>query len=363
MRLISIGSVESSHGGKTTGGVARTHSLLTKSWYLNPELGIDVIGIIATNSELPRDPILNIPYLSRNEGESQAKALTRIIDQYKPDCILLHHIATGWGWSLQNVKNLPKVIGFVHSWRITWKEYDSNYPKKLDFAKSAIDNLDSLLYHTQHCANEMDEFDITPSCPIHIVPPPLEMGGFSVQDLLTNREENHIVYLGNLLEHKNAFGLIQAITNLENITLTIIGTGELEETLNNYIIENNMTSRVSLAGYATDEQISTYFLKADIFCAPSRYEQFSLVYLEALAHGLPVIGYGPTIDAIRNEMGINCGYSLFNFEPGHIEQAIIETLATTWDRKELHDTVRESFNPKEIAKRLSSAIQEDNPHL
>jgi glycosyltransferase involved in cell wall biosynthesis len=359
MRLISIGSVESSHGGKTTGGVARTHSLLTKSWVMNPELGIDVIGVIATNSDHFEDPITGVPYISRNEGESQAKALTRIIDEYKPDCILLHHIATGWGWSLQDVPNLPNVIGFVHSWRIVWKEFDSKYPKKLNFAKTAINYLDSLLYHTQHCANEMVEFGIFPSCPIHIIPPPLEMGGFSKNDLLTNRESNHIVYLGNLLEHKNAHSLVQAIIDLKDVSLTIIGSGELENSLTAYIIENNLSDRVFLAGYATDEQVSEYFLRADIFCAPSRYEQFSLVYLEALAHGLPVIGYGPTIDAIRSEMDVDCGHSLYNFEPEYIRQAIEETIAKQWDRKKLHDNVRESFNPKRIAQRFATALVEN----
>ena len=140
-----------------------------------------------------------------------------------------------------------------------------------------------------------------------------------------------------------------------------VGSGKLEDTLKKYIIENNLTERVSLVGYAADAQVSTYFLEADIFCAPSRYEQFSLVYLEALAHGLPVIGYGPTIDAIRNEMGIDCGYSLFNFEPEHIQQAIIETLAKKWNRKELHDSVRDSFKPRKIAKRFASALHPNHP--
>jgi glycosyltransferase involved in cell wall biosynthesis len=356
VRLISVGSVESEHGGNTTGGVARTHSLLTKTWVSHPDLGIEVVGVIATNSDLSEDPITGVPYLSRNEGESQAKALTRIIEEYNPDCILLHHIATGWGWSLQNVSHLPKVIGFVHSWRVTWEEYDPNFPKKLDIAKMAIRNLDSLLYHTEHCANEMSDFEIFPNCPIFIVPPPMEMGGFDEEVIISHREHNHIVYLGNLLEHKNSMGLVKAMKSLDDMKLTIIGSGKLENELHDYIINNNLEHRVNLTGFVNDEEMSEIFLKADIFCAPSRYEQFSLVYLEALAHGLPVVGYGPTIDAIRSEMGIECGISLTDYSPKSIHQAIIEVRNQEWDRCLLHNKVRSAFSPTLIAKRFADAI-------
>jgi glycosyltransferase involved in cell wall biosynthesis len=356
MRLISVGSVESEHGGKTTGGVARTHSLLTKTWVSNPELGIEVVGVVATNTKLSKDPVTGVPYFSKNEGESQASALSRIIDENNPDCILLHHIATGWGWSLQNIPNLPKVIGFVHSWRITWEEYDPNFPKKLDFAKMAIGHLDSLLYHTNHCAKEMSAFGIFPSCPISIIPPPLETGYFDEEDFASQREAFHIAYLGNLLEHKNAMGLVKAMKNLDDMKLTIMGSGELEKELRDYIIENELENRISLSGHVSDEEVSEIFLKADIFCAPSRYEQFSLVYLEALAHGLPVVGYGPTIDAIRNEIGIECGFSLEDYSPESIQGAIKEVRSRKWDRVLLRDKVTSVFSPILIAKRFADSI-------
>ncbi len=358
MRLISVGSVESGHGGNTSGGVARTHSLLTKTWVSNPDLGIEVIGVIATNSELSKDPVTGVPYFSKNEGESQAKALSRIINENNPDCILLHHIATGWGWSLQNVPNLPKVIGFVHSWRITWKEYDPNFPKKLDFAKMAICHIDSLLYHTNHCANEMRAFEIFPSCPIFIIPPPVENRYFDEEDLISQREQFHIAYLGNLLEHKNAMGLVKAMKNLDDMKLTIMGSGKLENELHDYIIENGLENRVTLTGHVSDEDVSEIFLKADIFCAPSRYEQFSLVYLEALAHGLPVVGYGPTIDAIRTEMGIECGFSLEDYSPESIHDAITEIRNQEWNRTLLRNKVTSVFSPILVAKRFANAIMQ-----
>ena len=358
MRLISVGSVESQHGGNTTGGVARTHSLLTKTWVSNPDIGIEVVGIIATNSKLSKDPITGVPYFSRNEGESQAKALSRIIEDNKPECILLHHIATGWGWSLQNVIHLPKVIGFVHSWRVTWEEFDPNFPKKLDFAKMAINNVDSLLYHTDHCANEMNNFEIFPSCPIFIIPPPLAKGDFDEKNFINDREKFHIVYLGNLLDHKNAIGLIKAMKNLDDMKLTIMGSGKLEKELQNYVIESKLENRITFTGHVSDKEISTIFLKSDIFCAPSRYEQFSLVYLEALAHGLPVVGYGPTIDAIRNEIGMDCGFSLEDYSPESIKDAITEVRGKEWNRILLRDKIISAFSPILIAKRFANAIMQ-----
>lgn len=48
--------------------------------------------------------------------------------------------------------------------------------------------------------------------------------------------------------------------------------------------------RVIFAGAVSDKELETYLTKCDIFVAPSRYESFGLVFLEAMMFGKPVIG-------------------------------------------------------------------------
>ena len=140
---------------------------------------------------------------------------------------------------------------------------------------------------------------------IHVLPPPLFIPEFEITENFSLREENHIVFLGNLLQHKNVLQLLEAIKHLTKYNLTIIGSGNLESEISDYIEENNLHDRVKIAGFLPDNLVTEILLSADIFCAPSIYEPFGLVYIEALAHGLPVIGYGPSINEIEDYIKTN----------------------------------------------------------
>jgi glycogen synthase len=48
--------------------------------------------------------------------------------------------------------------------------------------------------------------------------------------------------------------------------------------------------RVIFAGEVSDEKLEAYLAQCDIFVAPSRYESFGLVFLEAMMFGKPVVG-------------------------------------------------------------------------
>jgi glycogen synthase len=48
--------------------------------------------------------------------------------------------------------------------------------------------------------------------------------------------------------------------------------------------------RIIFAGEVADEKLEAYLAQCDIFVAPSRYESFGLVFLEAMMFGKPVIG-------------------------------------------------------------------------
>ena len=60
---------------------------------------------------------------------------------------------------------------------------------------------------------------------------------------------------------------------------------------------------VKFLGWIPPEKIKTYYRKASIFVMPSLMEGFGLVFLEAMAQGLPVIGgnVGGTLELIKDE--------------------------------------------------------------
>jgi phosphatidylinositol alpha-1,6-mannosyltransferase len=72
------------------------------------------------------------------------------------------------------------------------------------------------------------------------------------------------------------------------------------------ISDLGVTEQVILTGFIKEEELADHFLMADVFVLPSKKEGFGMVFIEALACGLPVIcgNADGSADAIRNgELG------------------------------------------------------------
>ncbi|WP_429263466.1 glycosyltransferase family 4 protein [Mucilaginibacter sp. 3215] len=72
------------------------------------------------------------------------------------------------------------------------------------------------------------------------------------------------------------------------------------------IAEHDVSEQVILTGFIDEAELTDHFLLADLFVLPSKKEGFGIVFIEALACGLPVIcgNADGSIDAIRNgELG------------------------------------------------------------
>ena len=53
---------------------------------------------------------------------------------------------------------------------------------------------------------------------------------------------------------------------------------------------NTWLSRIAAPGVVSDEELERHYHNCDVFVAPSLYESFGLIYLEAMRHGKPCIG-------------------------------------------------------------------------
>lgn len=76
--------------------------------------------------------------------------------------------------------------------------------------------------------------------------------------------------------------------------------------INNLITRYNLSEQIILTGFIEEAELSDHFLLADLFVLPSKKEGFGIVFIEALACGLPVIcgNADGSVDAIRNgELG------------------------------------------------------------
>jgi len=105
-----------------------------------------------------------------------------------------------------------------------------------------------------------------------------------------------LLSVGSLTPRKGHDVLVAALAGLTALdwTLTIAGPADRDEacaaSLRRAIAEAGLAGRVRLAGALGTEELTAEYDRADLFVLASRYEGFGMVYTEAMARGLPVVG-------------------------------------------------------------------------
>jgi phosphatidylinositol alpha-mannosyltransferase len=105
----------------------------------------------------------------------------------------------------------------------------------------------------------------------------------------------NILFVGRIEKRKGLIYLLRAYKILEkkfnNIRLIVVGEGELKEKAEEWTRDNHL-KEVHFEGKKVGKELASYFATCDIFCAPSIFgESFGIIILEAMASGLPVVGF------------------------------------------------------------------------
>lgn len=102
-----------------------------------------------------------------------------------------------------------------------------------------------------------------------------------------------LLSVGRLSYQKNQTVLIEAFALLADShprwRLTLVGAGEDESRLKLLVAAKGLGDRVDFAGSTTD--VERVYLDSHLFCLPSRWEGFPNAMAEAMAHGLPAVGF------------------------------------------------------------------------
>ncbi|MCA1691774.1 MAG: glycosyltransferase, partial [Actinobacteria bacterium] len=115
-------------------------------------------------------------------------------------------------------------------------------------------------------------------------------------------ELRRVLFVGRLERRKGVDVLLSAAPDLlarhPDVELVLVGRDtphtELGETYREWFRREHagdgaVLDRVRFLGEVDDNERDRWYASADVFCAPSRYESFGLVLLEAMAHGVPVV--------------------------------------------------------------------------
>jgi len=105
--------------------------------------------------------------------------------------------------------------------------------------------------------------------------------------------KNNIMSVSHIRAIKGVHVLIKAIENLHktriSCNLYLIGTGELENLLRDYVKRKRLSDIIHFLGSLSNRQTLSLVKAADIFILPSYWETFPLSLLEAMACGRPVV--------------------------------------------------------------------------
>ncbi len=101
-----------------------------------------------------------------------------------------------------------------------------------------------------------------------------------------------LVTVGRLVARKAVDHLLQLMTDLApRSRLLILGNGPKEPELRRLAAALGVAERVHFLGFVPDQEKFRILRMADVFVSTSQHEGFGLVFLEAMACGLPVVCY------------------------------------------------------------------------
>ena len=105
----------------------------------------------------------------------------------------------------------------------------------------------------------------------------------------------------------------------------IVGSGDDRPRLQQLACEAGVGDRVVFAGHVPDPELPDHFALAHVFAMPSTGEGFGIVFIEAAASGLPVVGGNcdGSVDALADG---RIGRLVDPHAPAEIEGAVIDAL-------------------------------------
>ncbi|WP_429376736.1 glycosyltransferase family 4 protein [Mucilaginibacter sp. UYCu711] len=130
-----------------------------------------------------------------------------------------------------------------------------------------------------------------------------------------NKDDLILFTLTRLAVTEQYKGYEQVIKVIDKLKLTFptikyVLSGQYDDAeevrIKDLIHKHHVEDQVILTGFITETEVSDHFLLADLFILPSKKEGFGIVFIEALACGLPVVcgNVDGSVDAIRNgELG------------------------------------------------------------
>lgn len=147
-----------------------------------------------------------------------------------------------------------------------------------------------------------------------------------------------LIYVARFYSFKNHLFLLDVVEEIKikgfMVELLFLGNGPQFKLIKNKVKERNLDNEIKFLGIV--DQVEDHLANADIYVHPSLSESFGLVFLEAMAAGLPVVcldGKGNRDIIIQGKNGV----MLKDQDPENFAQTILDI----FNSKEKYETMSE----------------------
>lgn len=255
------------------------------------------------------------------------------------------------------------------------KDPSINYVYELE--KYVIENADGIMAISQAVADTIaNDYGVdwaSLESPLRVIPLGVESNIALVDGKASKgnkkKGEVELLYVGRFERRKGIDVLLGAIPALLKeypyLSLRLIGNSDVYDPLGvNFWEEfkkkhksDEWFSRIRKDGYVTDKELADAYAQCDIFVAPSRYESFGLIFIEAMSHGKPVVGsrVGGIPETVED------GVTGLLFESGDsagLEKVLSQLIESNKLREKLGMAGLESIQKKFNAKRMTKGLFE-----
>lgn len=291
-------------------------------------------------------------------GEHGLKTLYQRIEKEfgKPD--LMHAHFTGSAYSAVKLKedNKLSLVITEHSSGLVENKIDG---KLLQKGKETYKHADKVIAVSNGLKSVLsNEFDINAK----YIPNIVDTDIFQLTNLKKNRDSFNFISVGGLINRKGMDLTIKAFNKAfadkENIKLTIIGGGPEHKNLQKLIEKLNLEGRIKLTGRIERTEIAKHFKQSDCFVLASKGETFGVVFIEAMASGLPVVATrcGGPEHFIKKEQGLLIEKD--NLDQLSVAMKKMYNNSNDYDSKKISQMTVEQFSPESVAEQITDVYKD-----
>lgn len=291
---------------------------------------------------------IEIKYLNKKPGLdfSIFIKLFKIFYEYKPDVIHTHLYSLKYAVFPAILLRIKRKIHTVHNMATKESDKKSRILARIFYKYFSVKPV-ALSEAIQ--STIVDEYKIKKQN-IPIIYNGINLDKCQIKKNYLFGEKIRILHIGRFSEQKNHLGLLKAFKIINNkyssSILELIGEGELKDSIEKYVKENNLEGVVEFLGIQSN--VYSFLNEADIFTLPSKYEGIPMTLIEAMGTGLPIVTteVGGIPDMLKNN------------ESALITKVNVEEIVEAFERVILNKNLREKLGKKALKESIKFSSKE-----